>query len=93
MLRWNPHHFCNLPASPFKDYLAAFKAFHRLKTIERDLLQILNDADLVSFTGRYMLLGKAIEMVDSMFPFTNGEDDRIQTILPELSEHFKGVTI
>ena len=30
-----------------------------------------------------MLLGKAIEMVDSMFPFTNGEDDRIQ----------KGVTI
>lgn len=36
-----PHHFCNLPASPFKDYLAAFKAFHRLKTIERDLLQIL----------------------------------------------------
>lgn len=88
-----PHHFCNLPASPFKDYLAAFKAFHRLKTIERDLLQILNDADLVSFTGRYMLLGKAIEMVDSMFPFTNGEDDRIQTILPELSEQFKGVTI
>ena len=36
-----PQHFYNLPASPFNDYLAAFKAFPRLKTIERDLLQIL----------------------------------------------------
>ena len=88
-----PHHFCKLPASPFKDYLVAFKAFPRLKTIERDLLQILNDADLVSFTGRYMLLGKAIEMVDSMYPLTKGMDDRVQTILPELSEQFNGVTI
>lgn len=88
-----PHHFWKLPAPPFKDYLVAFKAFPRLKTIERDLLQILNDVDLVSFTGRYMLLGKAIEMVDSMYPFTNGKDDRIQTILPELSEQFNGVTI
>lgn len=88
-----PHHFWKLPTPPFKDYLVAFKAFPRLKTIERDLLQILNDADLVSFTGRYMLLGKAIEMVDSMYPFTNGKDDRIQTILPELSEQFNGVTI
>ena len=88
-----PNHYCRLSASPFNDYLAAFKAFPRLKTIERDLLQIINDADLVSFTGRYMLLGKAIEMVDSMYPFTNGRDDRIQTILPELSEQFNGVTI
>lgn len=88
-----PIHYYMLPKSPFNDFITAFKAFPRLKRIEKDLLQILNDADLVSFTGRYMLLGKAIEMVDSMFPFTNGEDDRIQTILPELSEQFKGVTI
>jgi len=88
-----PNHYCRLSASPFNDYLTAFKAFPHLKTIERDLLQILNDADLVSTTGRYMLLSKALEMVNAMYPLTKHKDDRIQTILPELSEQFKGITL
>ena len=88
-----PNHYCRLSASPFNDYLTAFKAFSHLKTIERDLLQILNDADLVSTTGRYMLLSKALEMVNAMYPLTKHKDDRIQTILPELSEQFKGITL
>lgn len=88
-----PSHFCKLATSPFNDYLKAFKAFPRLKTIERDLLQVLNDADLVSYTGRYMLLSKALEMINAMYPLTNNKDDRIQTILPEISERFNGVTL
>lgn len=88
-----PNHYCRLSASPFNDYLTSFKAFSHLKTIERDLLQLLNDADLVSTTGRYMLLSKALEMVNAMYPLTKHKDDRIQTILPELSEQFKGITL
>lgn len=88
-----PSHYCIRNSSPFNDYLSALKAFPRLKTNERDLLQVLNDADLVSFTGRYMLLSKALEMVNAMYPLTKRKDDRIQTIMPELVEQFNGVTI
>lgn len=87
-----PHHFYTLIESPFKDYIKALKQFSHLKPIERDLLQVLNDADLVSFTGRYMLLSKALEMVNAMHPLS-GKDDRIQNLLPELVEQFKGTTI
>ena len=39
-----------------------------------------------------MLLSKALEMVNAMHPL-NGKDDRIQTLLPELVDQFKGTTI
>lgn len=88
-----PLHFCKLSSSPFNDYITAFKAFPRLEKNEKDLLQALNDADLVSYTGRYMLLSKALEIVNAMYPLTTRKDCRIQTILPELVEEFKGVTL
>lgn len=88
-----PNHYYNLPTSPFNDYITALKAFPRLKSIEKDLLQLLNDADLVSYTGRYMLLSKALEIVNAMYPLTTNKDHRIQTILPELAEEFRGVTL
>ena len=40
-----------------------------------------------------MLLSKALEMVNAMYPLTKRKDDRIQTIMPELVEQFNGVTI
>ncbi len=88
-----PNHYCRLSASPFNDYITAFKAFPYLKTIERYLLQLMNDADLVSSTGRYMLLSKALEMVNAMYPLTKRKDERLQTILPELGGYFNGVTL
>lgn len=92
-LEGEPNHYYMLPSSPFNDYITALKAFPRLEKIKRDLLQILNDADLVSYTGRYMLLSKALEIVNAMYPLTARKDNRIQTILPELVEEFKGVTL
>ena len=88
-----PHRFVALQESPFKDYINALKHYPRLKPIERDLLQILNDADLVSFTGRYMLLSKALEMVSAMCPPKKGRDERIRILLPELVERFNGTTL
>lgn len=90
--RVEPRHFFCLPESPFVDYIKALKHYPGLKPIEIDLLQILNDADLVSFTGRYMLLGKALEIVNAMYPL-KGKDSRIQDLLPELIERFNGTTI
>ena len=87
-----PHHFFTLNASPFSDYIKALKQYAQLKPIERDLLQVLNDADLVSFTGRYMLLSKALEIVNAMHPLKR-TDDRIQILLPELVQQFNGATI
>lgn len=88
-----PHRFIALQESPFKDYINALKHYPRLQPIERDLLQVLNDADLVSFTGRYMLLSKALEMVSAMCPPKKGRDERIRILLPELYERFKGTTL
>ena len=88
-----PNHYYRLSASPFNDYLTAFKAFPRLEKNEKDLLQVLNDADLLSYTGRYMLLSKALEIVNAKYPLTTRKDCRIQTILPELVEEFNVVTL
>ena len=52
----------------------------------------MNDADLASFTSRYMLLSKALEMINAMYPL-KGTDNRIQTLLPELVDKFDGMTL
>lgn len=87
-----PRLFYTLDKSPFQDFKKSLTSFPKLKMIEKDLLRLLNDADLISFTGRYMLLSKALEIVNAMYPL-KGKDDRIQTLLPELVDQFKGTTI
>ena len=54
--------------SPFQDFKKSLKIFPKLKVMEKDMLQLLYDSDLVSFTGRYMLLSKALEIVNALHP-------------------------
>ena len=57
------------------------------------MLQLLYDSDLVSFTGRYMLLSKALEIVNALHPLEKRKDERIRNLFPELAVRFDGITL
>ena len=82
-----------LERSPFNDYITALKNYGKLPKSIKDLLTIINDVDLVSYSARYMLIGKALEIVDALYPLNNGKDRRIEQFFPELIDIFNGTTI
>lgn len=76
-------HYFVLENSPFEELIIAMEAFDNLSTPLKDLLIILNDVDIVSQSSRYMLLGKAIEIVDAIYPYKHSKNDnRINELLP-----------
>ncbi len=57
------------------------------------LIFLLNSALESTNLNRYLILGKALEIVDAMYPYKNSKDDRLNAINPLLNEIFKGKTI
>lgn len=88
-----PTHFVEQEKSPFMDFMNALKMYSKVNRVYIDLLQIINDADLVSFSARYLLLGKALEIVDSLYPLKHRKDNRIVELFPELESYFNGTTL
>lgn len=85
--------FAELPQSPFSDLSKALQNYDRLSAEIKDLLSIINSADLVLDAARYMLLGKALEIVNSLYPLKGKADLRIKNEFPELSDTFGMTTI
>lgn len=89
-----PEHYYQLKESPLRELRIAVRSYSRLKQPIKDILVFINDADLASHTSRYILLAKALEIVDSLYPFNHrGNDDRIARCFPEIVSFFNGVTI
>ena len=90
---WAEHYF-HLKESPLNDLIKALNSYDKLPMPHRDLLSIINEIDIVSKTSRYMLIGKGLEIVNSLYPHENKKkDDRIQRFFPEISDLFEGITI
>lgn len=87
--------FFQCTESPFAGLEKALIAYSSMSQTSKDLLLIINDVDIVSPSSRFMLLGKAIEIVDSLYPLAglNNYDTRIRTLFPDIADSFKGVTI
>lgn len=85
--------YAEVPQSPFSELSIALKNYDRLSAVIKDLLSIINSADLVSDVARYNLLGKALEIVNSLYPLEGKADLRIKNVFPELSDTFGLTTI
>lgn len=91
-----PRHYFVLEKSPFEDIAKALKGFNKLSEPMKDLLVIMNDVDLITDSSRYMLLGKALEIVDAMKPLKlkrQEQDNRICDLFPEIADKFNGMTL
>lgn len=86
-------HYVVLNKSPFADLMHALRCYDKLPRCQKDLLSIINDVDIVSSAARYMLIGKALEIVDSMYPLNGHKDHRIEQFFPEFASSFDKVTI
>jgi hypothetical protein len=86
-------HYVVLNKSPFADLMHALRRYDKLPRYQKDLLSIINDIDIVSSSARYMLIGKALEIVDSMYPLNGHIDHRIEQFFPEFASSFDKVTI
>ena len=89
-----PNHFIEMEDSPFSEFILALSNYPSINQAVSDLLLFYNDADSVSFTARYMLLSKGLEIIDSIFPLEHRRhDNRIECFFPELIESFGKTTI
>ena len=77
-----------LDKNPFPDLMHALMRYDKLPRCLKDLLSIINDVDIVSSAARYMLIGKALEIVDSMYPLDGHKDHRIEQYFSEFSSSF-----
>lgn len=92
--RGTPRHFFVLKNSPFEEIVKALKEINKLTEPMKDLLVIMNDVDLITDSSRYMLLGKALEIVDAMYPLNHKRiDNRIRDLFPEIADKFNGMTL
>lgn len=61
---------------------------------EIKFLVFLNNAILTSTDSNvYMLIGKALEIINAIYPLNGNKDNRINEYFPELEEIYKGHTI
>lgn len=91
-----PRHYYVLEKSPFEDIVKALKGYNKLSESMKDLLVIMNDVDLITDSSRYMLIGKALEIVDAMDPLKHTkkeQDNRICNSFPEIADKFNGITL
>ena len=87
-------HYVEMPNSPFEDIVKAVNGYPKLSDSLKELLLLINEADLVSSSSRYVLLGKALDIVNSIYPYNHlHKDNRINEVFPDLEASFEGVTL
>ena len=87
-------HYVEMPNSPFEDIVKAINGYPKLSNSLKELLLLINEADLVSSSSRYVLLGKALEIVNSIYPYHHSrKDNRINDVFPDLEASFDGITL
>ena len=83
----------NVDNSPLRDLERMIVNYTLLDDNKLFLIFLLNSALESTDLNRYLILGKALEIIDAMYPNKNSKDDRLNVINPLLNEVFKGKTI
>lgn len=87
-------HYVEMSSSPFEDIVKAVKNYPKLSHSLKELLVLINEADLVTKNSRYLLLGKALEIVNSLYPYNHSrKDNRINYVFPDLEAIFDGISL
>lgn len=89
-------HYSTHEESPLLDLRTAISNYNKLEQAMKDLVDLHLSFDFANDTVRYLIFGKAIEIIDTKFPIINSNrnrDNRIEYYWPHLSEVFKDKTI
>ena len=79
--------------SPLNELKIVLNSYRKLDPMVYDLMELYAHVDVVDSAVKYMLMGKVLEIVDSLYPKEGNNDNRIEKLFPELAECFKGMTI
>lgn len=90
------NHYSEFSKSPLIDLELMLKNYKDASEEIRYLVFLYNAIIESEDSNRYMLIGKALEIINVLYPYRrkrDREDSRIQIYFPELMPIFKGVTI
>lgn len=85
--------YCGLDMSPLNELEQSLKKISCLDCRIVDLMELYYHVDIIDSSARYMLLGKVLEIIDSIYPLKGHQDNRIKDFFPELSAEFGSTTI
>ncbi len=94
VLGFNP--FAVIEKSPLIELKIMLNNYECLSEKIRYLIFLHNAIIESEDKNRYMLIGKALEIINALYPYNRGwgkEDLRIETYFPDLRNNFKGITI
>ncbi len=80
------------PNAPIKELEIMLNGYATLPSHIKGLIDLHNSANMIDNHICYLVLGKALEIIDSIYPYKK-PDNRIADSFPELVCLFKGITI
>ena len=87
-------HWVRVPKSPMEELKIVLENYNSLSGSYKFLIFLHNAIKESEDINRYMLIGKALEIVNAIYPYQSGRPDRrIQENHPELLPFFEGTTL
>lgn len=87
-------HWVRVPKSPMEELKIVLENYNSLSDSYKFLIFLHNAIKESEDINRYMLIGKALEIVNAIYPYQRGRQDRrIQENHPELLPFFEGMTL
>ena len=87
-------HYAKMINSPLNELKTMLEAYEGLSNNYKFLIFLHNAIKESEDINRYMLIGKALEIVNAIYPYQRGRQDRrIQENHPELLPFFEGTTL
>ena len=87
-------HWVRMHKSPMEELKIVLENYNKLSDTYRFLIFLHNSIVKSEDNNRYMLIGKALEIVNAIYPYQRGRQDRrIQENHPELLPFFEGTTL
>lgn len=96
ILEVSQHPFATCDESPLIELTQVWKNFNNLEERVQYLMHLHHSFEYADETAKYLLYGKALEIVNDIYPLAksrNNKDNRIEENWPELQNHFNGITI
>ena len=90
------NHYARIEDSPLKELELMMQNYQSLPDHIKYLIFLYNEIIKSETSSRYMLIGKALEIVNALYPYKrvrNKKDFRIQTYFPELQSCFGELSI
>lgn len=86
-------HYSILEQSPLEELELMMNKYKKTSNEINYLVFLYNSILTAMNLNVYMLIGKALEIINAMYPMETKKDKRIENFFPELSSVFKGYTI